>query len=302
MSEINSADTSTPRLVTSPEQAAKILQESLAKPQPGRVYDYFLGGNANFAADREFADEMIGAAPDTRWAVVQNRRWLCRAVEHIAQRGIRQFVDMGSGLPTRSNVHQVAARTAGDCRVVYIDRDPVASAHSYLLLKQSGELERNQPINGDLVDYAALWDAILDTRLINPSAPVGLLFAAVLHFVPDDEQAHAAMRFYRSHAAPGSYLAISHTTTDGLPESATARRTNAQGRYSQGAAMLASRDRPAIAELFGDWPIQPPGILWTSEWGGDTEEDTTIASMEAWHSHSVAGIARKPAMAEESQP
>lgn len=152
------------------------------------------------------------------------------------------------------------------------------------------------------MDYASLWDAILDTRLINPSEPVGLLFSAVLHFVPD-EQARAAMRFYRSQVASDSYLAISHTTTDGMPGPAKADRIRAEGRYSRGAAMLASRDRAAIAEFFGDWQVEPPGIVWTAEWNRDApEDDGLIGSVEAWRSHNVAGIARKPSVAGKSQP
>lgn len=144
VNEINSdRPGSLPRLVTSQEEAEKILEESLSRPQSGRMYDYWLGGSANFAADRELACEVTKDAPDTSWAVMQNRKWLGRIVRHLAGRGIRQFVDIGSGLPTESNVHQIAALAASDCRVVYVDRDPIASAHAYLLLQQSGELDRN---------------------------------------------------------------------------------------------------------------------------------------------------------------
>lgn len=292
-----------PRLVTSPEAAAEILKESISKPQAGRVYDYLLGGSANFAADRAFAREQIRESPDTSWAAQQNRKWLSRVVRHMASRGIRQFVDMGSGLPTEGNVHQIAAQTASDCRVVYIDRDPIAAAHSYLLLQQSGELDRNQPITADLVDYAALWDAILDTRLIDPGEPIGLLFVAVLHFVPNDDQVRAAMRFYRSQAAPGSYLAISHTTWDGMPDAARDAHIRVARWYSERTSGLATRDRSTIVDFFGDWQVEPPGIVWTPEWNPEaTKDHGGMGSVEAWRSHIVAGIGRKTLQGVKSHP
>lgn len=304
VNEINSEQSrGAPRLVTSPEEAAEILNESISKPQPGRVYDYLLGGNANYAADREFARERVKESPDTPWAAHQNRKCLGRIVRYLAERGIRQFVDVGSGLPTEGNVHQIAARAESDCRVVYIDRDPIASAHSYLLLEQSGELDHNQPITADLVDYVALWDAILDTGLIDPREPVGLLFVAVLHFVTDDEQARAAMRFYRSQVVPGSYLAISHATTERMPDASRDEHIRAAKQYANATSPLASRDRRAIAEFFGDWLVEPPGVVWTSEWRrGTAHEDGLIGTIEAYRSHSVTGVARKPSVGGYTQP
>jgi O-methyltransferase involved in polyketide biosynthesis len=286
-----------PVLAMSKEVAAQLLEDSTSKAHEGRAYDYYLGGNSNFAADRLFAQQQIARVPDLPWAARQNRRFLGRAIQHMINQGIRQFVDIGSGLPTEGNVHQVAERyTADPCRVVYIDHDPVASAHGYLLLEGAGELEHNQPINGDLLDYEQLWNAVLDTELIDPTQPVGLLLVAVLHFLPDERNPHEAVGFFRDQVVSGSHLAISHASVDGMPQEAIDALLAVLKDYDRATSPARSRSRAQVREFFGDWSlIEPPGIVWTPEWTvpGITV-DSIVGDMDAYRSQIVAGVARKP--------
>jgi O-methyltransferase involved in polyketide biosynthesis len=286
-----------PVLAMSREMADKLLEDSTNKAHEGRAYDYYLGGNSNYAADRAFALRQIARVPDLPWAARQNRRFLGRAIQHMINQGIRQFVDIGSGLPTEGNVHQVAQRYAPEeCRVVYVDHDPVASAHGYLVLERSDQLERNRPINGDLQNYEQLWEGILDTGLIDPAQPVGLLLVAVLHFIPDAEDPHTAVAFCRDLLASGSHLAISHASTDGMPQEAIEALLAVLKDYDQATSPARSRTREQVKEFFGDWALlEPPGIVWTPEWTTeDVEEDSIVGDMDAYRSQIVAGMARKP--------
>ncbi|GLY70273.1 hypothetical protein Atai01_68920 [Amycolatopsis taiwanensis] len=281
----------------SKDVAERLLSESMNKAHEGRVYDFYLSGTSNYAADREFAKEQIARVPDLPWAARQNRRFLGRAVQHMINQGIRQFIDIGSGLPTEGNVHQVAQRFAPDeCRVVYVDHDPVASAHSYLLLEGADQLDRNRPINGDLLRYEQLWETINDTGLIDPTEPVGLLLVAVLHFLPNDLNPHQAVAFYRDQVPAGSHLAISHASVDGMPQEAIDALLAVLNDYDRTTARALSRTRPEIREFFGEWPLlEPPGIVWTPEWTVDgIENDTIVGDIDAYQSQIVAGIAHKP--------
>lgn len=222
------------------------------------------------------------------------------AVERLDEQagGVRQFLDIGSGLPTQGNVHQIAERYApGECRVLYVDHDPVASAHSHLLLEESGQLDRCRAINGDLARYHDLWDAITDTGLIDPDEPVGLLMLALLHFLPDEVNPQGAVAFFRQWAAPGSYLALSCATSDRMSADASARISAVIKNYDRAAtARMQNRGWGQIQEFFGDWELlDPPGMAWTMGWTlpgleeVDTEEVTDFSRAQA-----VAGVARKP--------
>lgn len=292
-----------PKQVLSSEEAQRLFQASVENPHEGRVYDAYLGGCHNFAADREFARRQIARVPDLPRAARANRNFLTRAVQYMINNGIDQFVDIGSGLPTQGNVHEVAAQASPDtpCTVVYVDHDPVASAHSYLLLEQTGQLDRAQPITGELLDTAPLWETILASGLIDPHRPVGLLMVAVLHFVNDDAQANAAVDFYRQQVVRGSFLAISHASTDGMPEEHRAALTDVGKQYdAQTTTKLALRDRAHVAGFFRDWAVEEPGIVWTPEWfppGFDGAlmlgTEPSPSGWDAWRSQIVAGLARK---------
>src|SRR5699024_320578 len=151
------------------------LDAAVNEPSAGRIYDYLLGGNHNYAIDRMFADERMELAPDMRTGAKLNRAFLGRAVRYAVSRGIRQFVDIGSGLPTAGNVHEIADETApGECRVVYIDNEPVARAHAEILLENTADPDRHTAIDGDFNEPTTLWHQVHNTGLINPDEPTAL--------------------------------------------------------------------------------------------------------------------------------
>ncbi|MTD57164.1 polyketide biosynthesis methyltransferase [Amycolatopsis sp. RM579] len=281
----------------SEDEARRLFQASTDKPHEGRIYDWYLGGNSNYAVDRDFADAQIRLLPDIPWAARQNRGYLARAVQYMINEGVRQFIDIGSGLPTQGNVHQLAERFApGECHVIYADHDPVASAHAYLLLEQSGQLERNVPINGDFLRYEELWTAIRETGLIDLGRPVGLLLVALLHFVPDDAAADQAVRYFRELLPSGSCLAISHASTEHMSVDAKARLENVLKNYDAATSKARTRTRAQVRDFFGDWELaDPPGLVWTPEWTmPGLEQESLVGEMDASRSQAIAGLARKP--------
>ncbi|WP_285485711.1 SAM-dependent methyltransferase [Amycolatopsis taiwanensis] len=301
---MSTMDTGGPIVTLDSETSQRLLQESMGRPHVGRVYDYYLGGSANWAVDREFAREQIARYPDLPWLALQNRQCLARMVEYCVQQGIRQFVDIGSGIPTQGNVHQVAERLApGECRVAYIDSDPVSVAHSHLLLEKSGRLDRHIAINGDLLDAERVWAAVVDSGCIDPGRPVALLMMAVLHFVPD-EGPHGtldeALASYRGQLAPGSCVALSHGTFDSMGEQQRAALKNVADDYDGKTTTRAfTRTRKQIEAFFGGWPLVEPGLVWTSEWvpsGLDLESVAGFGGdLEPSRSRFLTGMARKPA-------
>jgi O-methyltransferase involved in polyketide biosynthesis len=185
----------------------------LSKPSAARMYDWYLGGGTNYAIDREFGKQVLDVFPIVKPVALANRLLLQRFVRHLATQGVRQFVDLGSGVPTVGNVHQIADEVDTGSRVVYTDNEPVAVAHSELLLDRHGDPERHAVVNVDLRDPDEVWRQVKRTGVVDTSQPVGLLMIAVLHFVHDEVD--DVMRRYRDHLPAGSHLAISHATKDG---------------------------------------------------------------------------------------
>ena len=189
------------------------------RPAPARIYDYLLGGKNNFPADRDAAGRITALVPELRDCAWANRGFHQRAAKWIAERGIRQFIDIGSGLPTVGNTHEVVHRVDPQCRVVYADNDPMVRDHATAML---GHVDTVRVILGDLRDP----DSVLahpDLRaLIDFSQPAGLLMTAVVHFVADDSDPWQLLARYTSSLAPGSYLALSHLTDDQKPPRAVA--------------------------------------------------------------------------------
>ncbi|MEU4745246.1 SAM-dependent methyltransferase, partial [Actinosynnema sp. NPDC023658] len=184
----------------------------LSRPSPARVYDVHLGGAHNFRVDREAAQRITEAMPDLPRVLRANRAFLRRAVRYLVGRGITQFLDLGSGTPTPGNVHEVARDADPDCRVVHVDVDPVAVAHSRVAL---GGTDRAAVVEADLRrprDVLTHPDAL---RTLDLTRPVGVLMFAVLHFVPDADEPGVIVREYLDAVVPGSYLALSHAGADG---------------------------------------------------------------------------------------
>ena len=231
-------------------------------PHPARVYDYILGGTDNFAADREMAEIGLKHMPEMRVSSLENRAFLVRAVRFLSDAGIRQFLDIGSGLPTSPNTYEVAQQGHPDARVVYVDTDPVVFHRAQARVSHD---ENVSVVQADLRDV----DEVLARagELLDLSQPVGLLFIAVLHNIVDADDPPGIAARYLAALAPGSYVVISHSTDEFAPE-----RTHAasQAATERGATWL-PRSKDAIARLFNGRAPVDPGLVLVSRWRPDRE-------------------------------
>jgi SAM-dependent methyltransferase len=230
------------------------------KPSPARVYDALLGGSHNFEVDRAAAAHGTSIMPDLPVVTAANRRFLRRAVDHLAGRGITQFLDLGAGIPTVGNTHEIAQRHDPANRVVYVDIDAVAVAHATAILDGNAHATA---IRGDLRTPDALLADVDRTGLIDLTRPVGLLMVAVLHLLPDDDAPARATAALRDVAAPGSHLALSHLTAE-RDADRTARLSSAVARRDR--VSLVFRPRAQIAAFFGDFALVPPGLVDVARW------------------------------------
>lgn len=232
-------------------------------PNVARVYDCLLGGKDNYAADREAAREILEIEPRAAAAARQNRDFLCRAVRFlVTEAGIRQFLDIGSGLPAADSVHQVAQALAPASRVVYADHDPVVLSHARALLTSSPEGACDY-IDADLRDPADLITQA--ARTLDFTGPAAVLLIAVLHFIPDAGDPAGIVRRLMAAVPAGSYLVISHATPEHLTDPASAARLNAV--YAQTAAGgVTPRPLPQIQGLFGQLDLADPGVVDVCAW------------------------------------
>ncbi|WAL67973.1 SAM-dependent methyltransferase [Amycolatopsis cynarae] len=271
----------------------------LEHPSVARVYDYYLGGTSNWAIDREFGAKALAAFPFVRPAAKANRQFLHRVVRYLAKSGIRQFVDLGSGIPTMGPTHVVADRVNPESAVVYVDNEPVAVAHSQVLLERDGDPARHAAINGDLRDPEGLWERIAETGVIDFSEPVALLMIAVLHVQQLDadgvDQTPDILARYRTLLTPGSYLAISHGSSDGVPGQRALDMANFARMYEQSSTPVRWRPRAEIDLLFGDLEMVPPGTTWTPLWHPEeSTADSPVIDFDSPEDSVVwAGVARK---------
>lgn len=237
----------------------------LELPNAARVYDYLLGGAANFEQDRAFAEKVLAFMPEARSAARLNRAFLRRAVRFCVEAGVRQFVDVGSGIPTAGNVHEIAQALDPDSRVLYVDSEPVAVTHSELLLRGNPNAEA---IRANLTDPESILLSDAAQRMIDFTQPVAVLIVAVLHFVPDSAEPHHAVARYVDAMTPGSYLVLSHAVeriTD---------TTRAVGElYDRSANPGVGRTPDEIAAFFTGTELVEPGLLWTPQWRPDSPED-----------------------------
>jgi hypothetical protein len=232
------------------------------RPSVARLYDFFLDGTRNFAVDRELARKLLAVEPNARQIVAENRAFLGRAVRFLLSAGIRQFIDLGSGIPTQENVHEIAQRGDPDARVVYVDNDPAAVAHSRRLLR--GNL-RATVIEADLRDPDAITGHPEVTGLIDFSRPVGLLMVAVLHFVPDSDDPAGVVGKFAAALAPGSYLAISHATHESAPGAAA----QVEDLYRNTTAAARTRTGAEIMRFFEGLELVEPGLVYLPLWRPD---------------------------------
>jgi hypothetical protein len=250
---------------------------------PARVYDFWLGGKDNFASDRAAGEAGIQAFPATVQSVRASRAFLARAVKYLAaEAGVRQFLDIGTGLPSADNTHEVAQAIAPECRVVYVDNDPVVLLHAHALLTGT-KAGATGYIDADLRDpEKILRDAAL---LLDLTQPVAVLLFGILHFIEDDEGPHQVVDALMDAVPAGSHLAVSHLAKDIFPEQMAAF-TRAVNEHSIVQTVL--RDRAGVSRFFRGLDLAEPGVVQVSKWRPRTEQENA-APAALW-----GGVGRKP--------
>jgi O-methyltransferase involved in polyketide biosynthesis len=238
----------------------------LERPNAARVYDHILGGTANWAIDREFGDRLVKALPIAKGMAHVNREFLGRAVQHCVRNGVTQFLDIGSGIPTVGNVHEVADELDPQSRCVYVDYEAVAVAHSQILLETHGDLQRHAVVRAKMQSVEEVWHKALATGVLDPDKPIALIMVALLHFVVEEPEAHVAVDQYRALLPPGSRLVISHGSDDGLPDTLRTQFQKFLQLYDNSSTAARSRDRTDIQSFFGDFDIVSPGLVWLPDW------------------------------------
>jgi hypothetical protein len=252
------------------------------------MYDYYLGGKDNFAIDRETAERGLQIRPNVRTAARENRKFLARAVRYLAaEAGIRQFLDIGTGLPSANNTHEVAQRIAPDSRVVYADNDPLVLAHARALLNSAPQ-GRTAYIQADLREPEKILASPAVSEVLDLSQPVALMLVAILHFIADEEDPGAILATLLGALAPGSYLVASSAS----PEDDPVGIREMERIYREGGMTLQARTSDEFARLaFSGLELVPPGVVLVSEWRPDA-----IGPRPQPADVSVYGaVARKPA-------
>ena len=230
-------------------------------PNVARIYDYLLGGKDNFAADRTAAEQLIAAIPDVAGIARDNRSFLGRVVRYlVVQAGIRQFLDLGSGLPTQANVHELAQAVVPDVRVAYVDNDPVVVSHGQALLTSG---DRVAVALADLRDPAGVMRHPDVAGLLDWAQPIAVLCTSTLHFVADEAEPHTIIAEYRDRMVPGSYLVITHGT---MEEDPAGERDKAAGVYRRASSQLHVRPLADVRRFFDGFELVEPGLVWITEW------------------------------------
>lgn len=260
----------------------------LDKPNAARIYDYFLGGYHNFAQDRAVADQLEKLFPDMFLSAQANRAFLRRAIAYLSGQGIDQFLDIGSGIPTMGNVHEVAQGINPNARVVYVDVDPVAVAHCQTMLMGN---ERAVAVQADIREPESILGHSAVRRLLDFERPMGLLTVAVLHYVVDADVAFRSADRLRQALAPGSYLVLAHPVE---VKSALGEEKQEQLLdVFRSASDTVLRTPDQIRGFFGDWVLIEPGLVLTPLWRPDGPDDVLLDEPE--RSFMLAGVAHKAA-------
>ncbi|WP_431880284.1 SAM-dependent methyltransferase [Micromonospora marina] len=275
---------------TAPDSGSLADRIDTSVAHPARRYNYWLGGKDNFQADRDSGDAMAERFPTIRISALENRRFLRRAVRHLAgEAGIRQFLDIGTGIPTADNTHEVAQSTDPRARVVYVDNDPIVLAHARALLTSSAE-GATAYLDADLRDPERILAHPDLRRTLDLSQPVALMLLAVLHFVPDGDDPYAIVGRLLDSLPAGSYLAASHATYDYLPaEVAAEAKAAARGGGPHGVINLRSREE--VVRFFDGLEPVEPGVCSVAEWRADGEPEPRPSVVEV---SMYGGVARKP--------
>jgi SAM-dependent methyltransferase len=257
------------------------------KPQAARMYDYFLGGKDNFAADRETAQALMKIVPTIRAAARENRGFLGRAVRYLVQRaGIRQFLDIGTGLPSANNVHEVAQNVAPSCRIVYVDNEPLVLAHARALLTSSSE-GKTAYIHADFREPERVLADQATRQTLDFTEPVALMLVAILHFLPDSDDPRRLIQTMLDALPSGSYLVASHVTDEHDPDTLA----GAGRAYQERGVVGQIRTSDEFADLvFRGLEMVDPGVVLVSDWRPQGAGPRPLAS----EVNAYGGIARKP--------
>jgi hypothetical protein len=253
-------------------------------PSAARIYDYALGGAHNFAADREAGNELFRVYPDGMLVARSNRLFLQRAVRYCYNQGVRQFLDLGSGIPTVGNVHEIAHQLDPHCRVVYVDNEAIAVATTRHML---ADVPNAMIVDADMRDPDRVLDAPATRQLLDFTEPLGIMMVAVLHYVSEDDDIEGLVERYRSVLVPGSFLVVSHTTADDQPEAEEIRKI-----FAKTPTPVTHRSHAEITALFKGLDLVPPGVVWTPQWHPIDDTEPLYETPE--RSATYAAVGRVP--------
>jgi hypothetical protein len=270
--------------ITDPDTESAPAGINTSLPHSARMYDYWLGGKDNFAVDRAMAEALIAAIPTLRTMAAENRRFVHRVARHLVESGIRQFLDIGTGIPTRPNLHEVAQGIAPESRVVYVDNDPIVLVHARALMV-STEQGRSEYIHADMREPEKILTDPALTDTLDLSQPVALSLIAILMLLSDDDEPWDKVRTLMDALPSGSYVAITHPTQDFNPEAMAAAVAAAQ----QGQMTLVPRTRADVERFFDGWELIEPGVVPVMAWRPEGGPPADPAAAYYW-----AGVARKP--------
>ncbi|AHH17342.1 O-methyltransferase involved in polyketide biosynthesis [Nocardia nova SH22a] len=269
-------------MTTAPDASATSDAEA---PSSARIYDYALGGKDNYEIDRTALEKVMEAFPTVRIAARHNRQFMHRAIGVLAEAGVRQFLDIGTGIPTEPNLHQVAQRHSPEARVVYVDNDPVVLAHARALLAGSPE-GRTAFVAADLNDPEAILAAQPLHDTLDLSSPVALSLVAVLHFLTDAQDPAGVLKTLLAGLAPGSFVVASHITSDLEPEA----MDRAFEMYRQNAVHVQARTREEFTTFFDGLELLDPGIVTVNRWRPGIEPPSWLDAQV----NCYGAVARKP--------
>jgi hypothetical protein len=254
----------------------------IERPSAARIYDCLLGGSHNFPSDRQVAAAALAAKPDLQVQAFANRDFLGRAVSYLTSVGVHQFLDIGSGIPTLGNVHEVARQSVPDARVVYVDRDPVAVAHGRAILADDPHAV---VVQEDLRDPERILNDPQARAVLDFGRPIGVLLVAILHVIADSDEPYDIVARLRQAVVPGSYLVIAHGTADALDAEATKLQRLSQSTSTP----MTLRSRTEVSEFFAGWDLVDPGVVWAPQW--HPTPGTHVENPE--RSGNLVGVARK---------
>ncbi len=252
-----------------------VNEVDVSSPNAARMYDYYLGGEANFAVDRDAAEQVLTITPEAGQAARANRSFLARAVTYLCEQGIDQFLDLGSGIPTVGNVHEIARQQNPEARVAYVDHEPVAVAHAKALLAGDG---RTSITHADLCDVDGVLTAPGVAELLDFNRPVGVLAVGILHFVGDEADPGGILARYRAACRSGSYVVCSHGSSVTLTDD---EATSGTRMYRSTTTPVTLRGKEEIAALLQGWVLVEPGVIATNHWTDTTVDEPPVNSYSA---------------------